>query len=115
MCEKTPEMVVFSHNDIHGANLLQRSQIVNGRKVYTGIKVIDFEYANYNFRGIDLTKIIEQSTRKLNASIDERFIRFFNPSFETHEEGTMDIDLMVRTYLENFYDKHLERVIPDWD
>ena len=22
---------------------------------------------------------------------------------------------MVRTYLENFYDKHLEHVIPEWD
>lgn len=29
-------------------------------------------------------------------------------------EGTLDIDFMFKTYLENFYDKHMKTVIPEW-
>ena len=59
MCDKTPELVVFSHNDIHDGNFLKQQEIVDGRKVYNGVKLIDFEYANYNFRGIDLAKYLD--------------------------------------------------------
>ena len=39
----------------------------------------------------------------------------FFPCFDKHKLGTIDVDFMIKTYLENFYDKHLKRVIPEWD
>ena len=44
-----------------------------------------------------------------------KFDEEFFPSFEGYKKGTMDVDFMITTYLENFYDKHLKTVIPEWE
>lgn len=113
--DKTPEMVVFSHNDIHETNFLHTFDLVDGRKKIKEIKLIDFEYSNYNYRGFDLAMYLDQSTSEFTFRGDVQFNEKTFPSFDSYKEGTMDVDLCIKTYLERFYEKHLPNVIPEWD
>ena len=94
---------------------MHMSEVVDGKKKVTSLKLIDFEYSNYNFRGIDLASYINESTIQYGSDPKYKVYKEYFPSFEKHVEGTIDIDFMVKTYLENFYEKHLDTTIPEWE
>ena len=62
---------------------------------------------------MDLASYINESTiRYGNDPKPYEIFRQYFPSFEKHTEGTIDIDFMIKTYLEQFYDNHLTTIIP---
>jgi len=54
---KNAESVVFSHNDLHSANVL--ALIKNQR-----LLLIDYEYSDYNYRGYDIANVFNESQFK---------------------------------------------------
>jgi len=57
LCPKNPESVVFSHNDLHSANVL--SLLKDQR-----LLLIDYEYSDYNYRGYDIANVFSESMFK---------------------------------------------------
>jgi len=52
---KTPESVVFSHNDLHSQNILLLNKVES-------LIFIDYEYAGFNYRGYDIANLFNEST-----------------------------------------------------
>lgn len=91
----------------------------NDEKIYTEVKILDFEYSGINFRGFDLASYIIETTIDYHPSPgesenpnwvyrDEMF-----PSFDVNKEGTINIDYMIETYLTEFY-ANIDKVIPNY-
>jgi choline/ethanolamine kinase len=57
VCPKNSESVVFSHNDLHSANVLCLAK--NQR-----LLLIDYEYSDYNFRAYDIANVFNESQFK---------------------------------------------------
>lgn len=100
------ESLVFAHNDVHEKNFLHNEHEV---------KLIDFEYAQLNYRSFDLAMYIGESFFELNDDLPHNFEYHpeLVPDFKSNKADVIDVDYVLISYLERFYHKHAERIIPE--
>ena len=77
------ELEVFSHNDVQENNFLV---IKSDDDKIEEIKVIDFEYTQYNFRGVDLATYITESHIKYSGVESSPWYEH-DPASELSEEN----------------------------
>jgi len=73
-----PKSVVLSHNDLHSQNVLNLKE--NNKLV-----LIDFEYADYNYRGYDIANVFNEGLFEYDAS-EHPFYRCDESKYPTHQE-----------------------------
>lgn len=54
LIDKTKSPIMFCHNDVHEGNcLIDPKQFVEGQSKMKALRLIDFEYSNYGYRGFE--------------------------------------------------------------
>ena len=93
----SPEWIVFSHNDTQENNFLSTGD---------NTKIIDFEYSQLNYRGLDLVSYIVEST--IDYSVKEQpFFNIDENLFPNFDENSF-VDKMIQMYLFLFYNKNID-------
>ena len=94
-----PEMLIFAHNDTQENNFLKKGN---------ELRIIDFEYSQANFRGIDLTSLIFESA--MSYAVEEppkhKMFRDLFPDFVNVKENQINVDEVIQVYLTRFYKHH---------
>ena len=93
----SPEWIVFAHNDTQENNFLSTGD---------NTKIIDFEYSQLNYRGLDLVSYIIEST--IDYSVKEQpFFNIDENLFPNFDENSF-VDKMIQMYLFLFYNKYID-------
>lgn len=86
--------VVFSHNDLHHANILLAKTSKKRPTLNERVILIDFEYSSYNYRSFDLANHLSEWCFKYDSPEYPYFI-FYPEKFPTQEQQRV----LVRDYL----------------
>ena len=78
------------------------------------LRIIDFEYSQANYRGIDIASLILESA--MNYAVIEppkyKFLPEYFPDFKTTKDKQIDVDDIIKVYLTRFYTVHAQRINP---
>ena len=112
---RSKESVVFSHNDLHGGNVLLLNKT-------NRLVLIDYEYSAYNYRGYDIANLFNESIMNYSCEqypyyiIEEKnyptdydivdFIKYYLFFFKFGKDNSIDEILILND--ESSMKKHIE-------
>ena len=87
--------------------------MTNGKET----KIIDYDYSQLDYRGADVAAYINEASLNYDPTLpnfhayEHERLGKFNGVPPSEESGYINVDYVLKTYLERFYEKHADRVL----